>query len=152
MSTQQIPLDNQNEKDYITGGAMQQKQWQPTADDIQRIARICHEANRAVCVTNGDLSQPDWESAPDWQKASALAGVQFHIDTPYANAQRSHDQWLETKLRDGWRYGATKNPETKEHPCLLPYHALPQGEKVKDDIFRGIVHAYLEALKREQFA
>src|SRR6185312_4891244 len=95
--------------------------------------------NRALCVINGDLSQPAWDDAPEWQRNSATDGVKFHLNNPHANPQRSHHQWMEGKLRNGWRYGPTKNAETKEHPCLLPYHALPENEKVKDQIFSAIV-------------
>jgi hypothetical protein len=129
-----------------------QKAWSPSDKDIENMALICHEANRAVCVVNGDLSQPSWDDAPDWQKKSAIEGVKFHIAKPHADSRMSHDKWMETKLRDGWRYGPTKNADTKEHPCLLPYHALPDTEKVKDDIFKAVIQGYMAALKRKAFS
>ena len=43
------------------------------------IARICHEANAAYCLSLGDTSQTDWDNAPDWQKKSAINGVKFHM-------------------------------------------------------------------------
>lgn len=45
----------------------------------EEIAKIAHEANRIYCQTLGDYSQPPWEDAPDWQKNSAIAGVQAYI-------------------------------------------------------------------------
>lgn len=131
--------------------ACAEKQWQPSDSDIETIAQICHEANRVICTSNGDLSQPSWADAPVWQKLSAIEGVRFHIDNPYADSRASHDKWMETKLRDGWRYGPTKNTDTKEHPCLLPYHALPEHERIKDDVFKAIVHGYVEGLRRKTF-
>lgn len=127
--------------------AAQLKQWRPSDEAIENTARICHEANRVLCAINGDFSQPTWESAPDWQKDSARQGVRYHIEHPGANSRDSHDRWMETKLRDGWRYGPTKDPDAKLHPCLLPYHALPDNEKVKDDIFRAIVKGYFASLR-----
>lgn len=94
------------------------KQWQPAAQDVDNIARICHEANRAICVCNKDLSQPAWDDAPEWQKESARKGVLFHVANPYADSKRSHDEWMETKLRNGWRFGPTKDADKKEHPQL----------------------------------
>lgn len=132
-------------------GMMAEQQWQPSAQDVDNIARICHEANRAICICNKDLSQPAWDDAPDWQKESARKGVLFHISNPYANSKDSHDQWMETKLRDGWRFGPVKDAIKKMHPSLLPYHALPDTEKVKDDIFKAIVTGYVEALRRKNF-
>ena len=48
--------------------------------DVQSIASVCHEANRAYCQSIGDNSQPDWDSAPDWQKQSVENGVRFHLE------------------------------------------------------------------------
>ena len=51
----------------------------------EKIAKVCHEANRAYCEALGDYSQTTWEKAPDWQKESAINGVQFHLDNPGAS-------------------------------------------------------------------
>jgi hypothetical protein len=105
-----------------------------------KIARICHEVNRAYCQSIGDFSQPSWDEAPEWQKSSAVNGVQFHIDNPDAPPSASHDSWLKQKAEEGWKYGAVKNPETKEHPCFVPYEQLPVEQRAKDFIFTSIVN------------
>lgn len=105
------------------------------------IAEICHEANRAYCRTIGDFSQPSWDDAPDWQKKSAINGVNFHLDNPGAGPSASHDNWLREKIADGWRYGAVKDPERKEHPCCVPYHELDEKQRRKDSLFIAIVDA-----------
>ncbi|MCP5244864.1 MAG: hypothetical protein H6937_02390 [Burkholderiales bacterium] len=105
------------------------------------IARVCHEVNRAYCQSIGDDSQPSWEDAPEWQKKSAMNGVEFHLNNPDAGPDHSHNEWMKEKAADGWKYGLVKKPETKEHPCFVPYDELPVEQKSKDFIFRGIVHA-----------
>jgi hypothetical protein len=45
--------------------------------NIEQIARVAHEVNRSYCEALGDTSQPEWESAPQWQRESAMAGVKF---------------------------------------------------------------------------
>lgn len=109
--------------------------------NIENIARICHEANRAYCQALGDDSQPSWEEAPDWQKDSAIAGVQFHIDNPEAGPDASHANWVAQKLEDGWRRGDEKDAERKLHPCMVPFVDLPVEQRAKDYIFRAIVHS-----------
>src|SRR6478609_296777 len=106
-----------------------------------QIVRICHEVNRAWCAFNGDYTQPTWDSAPDWQRESAIAGVKFHQDNPTAGDSASHDEWLRHKIADGWKYGAVKLPDAKEHPCLVPFDQLPAEQQFKDRLFRTIVHA-----------
>lgn len=110
------------------------------------IAEVCHEANRAFCISIGDNSQPSWKDAPDWQKVSAINGVEFHFNNRNSPASASHDNWLKFKIEDGWKYGPEKDPEKKEHPCIVPYEQLPINQQIKDHIFRSICHAYIEVI------
>ncbi len=117
--------------------------------NIEQVARICHETNRAYCESIGDASQPKWEDAPAWQKSSAIKGVQFHVDQHASGVapspSASHDSWLAEKTADGWKYGPVKNPETKEHPCFVPYDELPVEQRLKDYLFGGIVASFVKA-------
>ena len=103
------------------------------------IAKVCHEANRAYCQSIGDDSQPSWEDAPEWQRSSAIKGVEFNIANPDAPASASHESWLEVKRAEGWTYGPVKDPEKKEHPCYVPYEALSVEQQKKDALFKAVV-------------
>lgn len=108
---------------------------------VIEIAEICHEANKVYCEQHGDHSQPMWDDAPDWQKASAIMGVQHAIDNPNAKPEDSHNSWLKQKTEDGWKYGPVKDPVKKEHPCFVPYEELPEFQKTKDKLFLAIANA-----------
>ena len=110
------------------------------ADVVERIARVAHEVNRAYCAALGDNSQPTWEDAPEWQKASARHGVELHIDIPHITPEQSHEAWMEEKRLDGWKWGAVKDPVKKEHPCYVRYDQLPESQRAKDYIFKAIVN------------
>jgi hypothetical protein len=105
------------------------------------VARVCHEANREYCAGIGDNSQPAWKDAPQWQRESAVKGVEFCRANPDAPPSANHDSWLDVKRADGWKYGAVKDPEKKEHPCFVPYDKLPEEQKAKDALFKAIVGA-----------
>jgi hypothetical protein len=109
--------------------------------DVFKVAKTCHEANRAYCKALGDDSQPAWEDAPDWQKSSAIKGVKFIWENPDASPAASHESWLEEKRKDGWSYGPVKDPVAKTHPCFVPYDELPVEQRAKDYIFGAIVRA-----------
>jgi hypothetical protein len=47
-------------------------------------------------------------------------------------AAHVHDVWAEGRLAEGWQYGAERNDERKEHPCLISYNELPEHEKEYD--------------------
>lgn len=109
--------------------------------DIEQIARICHEANAALCISTGDISQLHWEDAPKWQRESACSGVRFAIENTSATPETQHESWMKDKLEVGWVYGPVKNTELKQHPCMVPYDALPVEQKAKDRLFLAIVRA-----------
>jgi hypothetical protein len=46
---------------------------------------------------------------------------------------------MKEKINNGWKYGKEKDPEKKEHPCLVPYYELPSEQKVKDHLFKHMV-------------
>ena len=109
----------------------------------EQVARVCHEVNRAYCQALGDLSQPAWSDAPQWQKDSAMLGVQMHAGNPNASPSASHESWMAQKVADGWVYGPKKDPEAKQHPCIVPFEDLPVDQQAKDYIFRSVVHALI---------
>ena len=43
-----------------------------------------------------------------------------------------HDVWAVGRMNDGWTYGPERNDTLKQHPCLVDYCDLPDGEKVYD--------------------
>ncbi len=47
-------------------------------------------------------------------------------------ARNVHEVWAETRVKQGWRYGAERNDERMEHPCLVPYDELPESEREYD--------------------
>ena len=113
--------------------------------NIKQVAIICHETNRAYCQTLGDESQRPWVFAQEWQRQSAMKGVQFCLENPDAPPSANHDSWLKEKEETGWKYGPVKNTETKEHPCFVPYDQLPIEQKIKDYLFKAVVGAFVEA-------
>lgn len=109
--------------------------------NVEHIARVCHEVNRAYCESQGDHSQLPWEDAPEWQRSSAIAGVRFALANPAAKPSDSHESWLREKKRDGWQWAPVKDADAKKHPCFLPYEELPPEQKAKDYIFQAVVRA-----------
>ncbi len=109
--------------------------------DHESIARVCHEANRVYCQTIGNYSQPAWENAPEWQKSSAMKGVEFCLANRDAQPSANHESWLKVKQAAGWKYGPVKDAEKKEHPCFVPYEQLPVEQQKKDSLFKAVVTA-----------
>lgn len=117
------------------------------------LGRILHEANRTLCIVLGDNSQVPWNVAPEWQKESIRQGIDFIIDLiengneVIWNAEVCHNNWLENKKAAGWKFGPVKDEEKKEHPCIVPFEALHQWQRLKDHIFVAIITGFHECIR-----
>lgn len=112
------------------------------------IAIIVHEANRALQVEQADPTipvSPSWQALDDHTKASAIQGVRAIIEGTVTSPEQSHDNWMQFKVNDGWVWGPVKDVGKKEHPLLVPYYDLPESQKIKGDLFSGIVNILKDA-------
>jgi hypothetical protein len=106
----------------------------------EQIARVVHAANSELQAVLGDPapSQP-WDHEPQEIRDNAVLGVRNARNgmTPAEH----HQAWVEDKMRQGWRYGASKDPVAKTHPCLVSFDQLPHEQRVKNVLFIAIVRA-----------
>jgi len=109
--------------------------------NIEEIARVCHQVNKAYCESLGDNSQFNWEESAQWQKDSAVKGVELHLTKPETSPSDSHNSWMKEKVDTGWVYGEIKDEEAKTHPCMVSFSELPREQQAKDFIFMAIVKA-----------
>ena len=116
------------------------------AEKIIFIAMACHEANKRWCESNGDETQSHWETAEQWQRDSAIKGVEFRINNPDAGEDSQHNAWMADKVADGWVYGETKDFGLKTHPCIVSFGQLPEFQQKKDKLFCAIVDALKDAV------
>ena len=107
-------------------------------------AQAAHEMNRLYCEAIGDTSQTPWDRAQKWQQSSALEGV----DQVFAGAtpEQLHESWVAEKKREGWKWGPKKDPDLREHHCMVPYAELSMQQRQKDALFSRAVNAMAMAL------
>lgn len=106
------------------------------------IARVCHDANRAVQIVQDDPSipvSPAWDDLDGETIASAMDGVEGVLGGN--SPEQSHQQWCRFKLKNGWVLGPVKSETLKQHPLLVAYEDLPDSQRAKDAIFVSIVQA-----------
>ena len=108
---------------------------------VEFIAKACHEANRVWCQANGDDTQKHWQDAEQWQRDSAIKGVEFRLANPSSGKDAQHNAWMQDKINDGWVYGEKKDAEAKTHHCIVPFDQLPEFQQKKDALFCAIVDA-----------
>lgn len=136
---EEIAYENAFEKIWVLEGYLLCSKIQAHKQTIENIAKLCHAVNMSYCVATGDNTQVTWDSAHDWQKDSAIAGVKYKLDNLDATPADQHQAWSDDKINSGWVYGDVKDVTKKEHPCLVPYEELPVEQRAKDYIFSSIV-------------
>lgn len=109
------------------------------ANRMDKISRVAHEANRALCTAYYDLSQKSWDEASPDDRQSTYEAVLFRIRYPEAPVSHQHEQWMAQKIANGWTYGEVKDATKKTHPCLVPFEQLPPDQQAKDALFAAIV-------------
>lgn len=120
-----------------------QEEWDALVEKnkITAIAMACHEANKVWCMSQGDQSQKHWFEAEEWQRESAIKGVEFRINNPDVGHDAQHNSWMKEKVDAGWVFGDVKDAEAKTHPCIVPFEQLPEFQQKKDALFCAIVDA-----------
>ncbi len=47
-------------------------------------------------------------------------------------AKNVHEVWAHNRLEQGWTYGAYRDDDSRQHPCLISYEELSEVEKDYD--------------------
>lgn len=47
-------------------------------------------------------------------------------------AKNAHEVWALNRMNEGWTYGPVRNDALKQHPDLIPYEDLTEGEREYD--------------------
>jgi hypothetical protein len=113
----------------------------------EQIARVVHEANRAIQIEQADPTIPvsaSWDDTDPETQRSAVDGVLSvqRGSTP----EESHENWTRFKVSHGWTLGPVKDETSKQHPLLVSYDELPESQKVKDALFVSIVRALTDGV------
>lgn len=106
------------------------------------IAKICHEALKALCELNGDYTQESWEKTNQKNRDITIKGVLHRLNNLDAPVCASHDEWVKQKKSKGWVYGPEKMENAigqKTHPSIVSFDKLSNFEKAKDILFVEIV-------------
>lgn len=118
--------------------------------NLEYIARLCHDIMRVFNSSIGDDSLTSWDSTAEETKNSTRKGVAHLILNPSTTPEETHEKWVEDKRCEGWSHGQYKDPDSKTHPCMVPYFDLGVEHRLKDHLFRNTVLSVLGTLSEEE--
>lgn len=103
------------------------------------IAQAVHAAIRSYNESIGDAALPAWEGLDPQLKASYMSGVDACLNG--ATPRQQHENWMRTRIADGWVYGPVTDRAKKINQCLVPYDELPPEQRIKDELFQAAVRS-----------
>jgi len=123
-------------------------------NEVEIVASACHAAWYAYAVLALGEDGCEWLNAPQFQKDSIRDAVRFWCEnTDRPDLERaSHENWKRQRLSAGWKYGLSKNVESKTSPCLVQYECLPDAQRTKDTVVVQAFRATAGEIERQRCA
>lgn len=113
------------------------------------IAPVVHEAVRAYQIVTG-TPKPcvHWDEAAEWERQSTRLSVRAALDgvTP----AEQHQQWMEQRQAEGWRWGPVRDAENKLNPALVPYEDLSEDQRRLDVLRNMIVRSLVAPIGEDE--
>lgn len=106
-----------------------------------RTAIVLHTAMACLAAAAGDPSAKGWSALDDAAKDKAQAWVSYLHEHQDFTPEDLHNAWATQKMEAGWTPGAELDEEKKTSPLLVPFEQLPQHERDKLWVAKGIVTA-----------
>jgi len=123
-----------------------------TMEDVVTISsKLVHALNNSICALNGE-QQIEWEDAPMYMREGLQLAIKHGFEHG-VDPRKGHEDWMTSRIAEGWTLGPVKSIENKISPCLIPYDDLPYHQRVKDSVRAGVVEffktQYLKAKEDE---
>lgn len=113
----------------------------------EQIARLTYEADRAIRARMGQ-TLPEWGKheaslKTEWRsKVAALKG------SDNITPQTRHTSWVTDMITAGWIQGPAIDHDTKTHPAICDYDALPEEVHLLDDVFVTLIETCVQITKQ----
>ena len=105
------------------------------------LARVCYEAHRALMVSEGDHTLPNWDLISDWLRAQYVEAVRVASDES-AGPVEVWRAWRDARVAEGWKHGPLWAPDRREDPSLVDsWQQVPAHWRVMDVLTIAIVRA-----------
>lgn len=104
------------------------------------VAKICYYANLAWHDHYEKDYKPLWDFAPYDTRQGYLAMTRRFSEG--ATEAEVHNEFVASRIKDGWQYMGSRDVEKKWEPYLQSYSALQPRMKLKYELFRAIVEAF----------
>lgn len=118
-------------------------------DSLEETIKIYDPQKDSQCTIQKALFENAWHESHNYMVSILCSIEDYHPhpikladialddnlnDLTEAIAENAHDVWAAARIKEGWTYGPVRDDAKKQHPDLIPYSALSEGEKEYDRI------------------
>lgn len=107
--------------------------WETLREDLQG------SNEDQITFTVGNLQRHGFEVVQATPGAPLFQFTEADADARESMAKCEHGRWNVERIRQGWRYGPVRYPESKRSPHLVSREELPDGVRKWD---RDVVERY----------
>lgn len=105
----------------------------------EQIAKIVYDIYSKVIKCVEGVTVSAWEEADILIREQITSCVNFYVSNPELGPEDAHVLWLDSMKDDGWVYAPVANYEKKEHPYIVDYDKIPNGQRWKDAFYHALV-------------
>ena len=109
---------------------------------IEQIAKTAHAIHRAYCLEMGIPTQPKWEDVDNGHKDVVYNSVGQIMQGSIKSVEESHNNFIEYKYSQGWRYGKDYSLNFKLNPRMVDFSRLTIEQKIKERLFFECVTSF----------
>ncbi len=112
----------------------------------EEISRLTYEADRAIRARMGQVL-PEWGKQEATLKTEWRAKVAALKGSDNITPRTRHESWVNDMISAGWVQGTVIDHNTKAHPAICDYDALPEEVHLLDDVFVVLVETCVDITK-----
>lgn len=111
---------------------------------IIKLAQAVHENNRLISTTILQEEKQEWNLLNNEQQQGIIQAVRETISNKVSDPALSHEAWVQSKIRAGWKFGDTYSEDEKTHPNIKPYDQLEPEQRLKDLLYLAILTPFYD--------
>lgn len=110
--------------------------------EIEQISKTTHEVHLSYCRSMGIDTQGKWEEISEAHKNGIISSVKGILLGEISTKVESHNNFINNKIKDGWKWGEYYCKNKKTNPRLVVYQLLSLEDKVKESLFFDCVSSF----------
>jgi len=112
--------------------------------DIVRGCKVAYTLSNVIRELNNEDVGVPFEALEYQTRMLYIDNAIAVLRDPFMSVKDNHNVWMDLRIDNGWKYGATTNRHKKISDCLVPFEKLSDLQKLKDVVFIDTIHLLVQ--------